>query len=138
MKEHVEKGKVLPMLRDDCDAAYITKLAMLAQDVNAGRRLNHWSGYCMLSWPDHTLRFMDGSQVWRVATMFGRLHRTDLESPFFAVRHNREFFPVPSEEKRRLYVATPALWKVFESGHTLRVWTCSVFAYKANDIFNVD
>lgn len=52
--------------------------------------------------------------------------------------HNRDFFLVPTEERRRSHVATPASWKEYEPCRALIVPSGPVSAYKANARVDVD
>lgn len=102
VKEHAEEGMDVPMLRADCEVAYVTKLVRFARDVKTGRRANICLGFCMLPWLHHVLPFFDGSTVGRSAAEFEHWHRKESKSPFFVKWRNREFFLVPPVKKRLL------------------------------------
>lgn len=63
MNEHLSKGMDVPVLRDESEALYVSKLPNLAVNVEAGRYLMDWLGYCLLPWYWHTLPFLEGMKM---------------------------------------------------------------------------
>lgn len=125
------------VFRDDCEAVNVAELAKFAQDVKKTRLSNDWLRCCMLPCPQHTLPFVDESNVQRNATKYVRRHWTEPEPLFFLGWYNGEHSLVVPEEKGRLYVATALSWKKSETCRVLTVLTVPLFAYKANVIFDV-
>lgn len=78
--EHGKEGMAMLVLRDDCEAAYVTKFAKFAWDVREGWRRNNCFVYCTLPRPHHTLLFWYGCNVWGNTTIFEHRHRTESES----------------------------------------------------------
>lgn len=88
VKKHAQEGMNMAVLRQDCEAANVTKLSRLAQNVKVGRRLDDWLRYCMLRWPHHMLLFLDESKVCCNATNFESCNWTESESPILVGWHN--------------------------------------------------
>lgn len=61
-----------------------------------------------------------------------------MKFPFFVGWHNRKFFLVPLEEKRRLHVAAPPLWRGHKPCRALAVPSSPVFSYKSNAMVDAD
>lgn len=97
----------MSVLRDESEAVYVLNLTTFALDVEAGGHSENWLRFCMFSWPQHTLSFLEGLKVFRNATKFERRHRLESEGANSAGQDNRDYFPVPPEEWERPYVATP-------------------------------
>lgn len=70
--------------------------------------------------------------MWRDAIRFERRHWLDTGCGYFVGWQNKEFFPVPLDEKRLLYVATPLDWKIHEPCRALAVPSSPLYAYKSN------
>lgn len=62
-KEHSAEEMDMPVLGDESDAAYVSKLLNLAFDVEAGWYLGDWLEYCVLPWPWHLLPFLEETEM---------------------------------------------------------------------------
>lgn len=137
-KKHGVDGMNMPVLRDESEKLYVVNLAKFSHDVDAGRLSKDWLGYCMLPWPYYTLSFLSGSRMWRDAIRYECRYRTDPDGAYFIGWHNKEFFPVPLEEKRCSYVTAPVDWKSNEPCRAHAVPSSPVFSYKSNAMVGIN
>lgn len=99
--DHMEEGLDTTALQVYLEAVYVFNLAKYTHHDEVDRYLYDWLCLCMLLWLHDTRPFSEGTKVWCKAMKFDRRQRTRSEFPFFVRWNNREFFLVPSEEKRR-------------------------------------
>lgn len=97
VKEHAGERMDGLVVHDKSKEVYVSNLAQFARDVKAGRCLENWLAYCMLSCLRHTLPFRERSKVRRNALKFERRYRTGSEGSYFVGWHNGEFFMVLPE-----------------------------------------
>lgn len=85
----------------------------------------------MFSWPWHMLSFVDGLKVWWSATKFERPHWTESDGSYCLGWHSREFFLVAVGEWRRMYIASPTMWKEYKPCCALSVPSSAVFCVQS-------
>lgn len=59
VKEHTTVWMDTPVLCDETEEVYVSKLARFARDFEASRHLENWRIYCTFPWLHATLPFLD-------------------------------------------------------------------------------
>lgn len=114
------------------------QLAWIVRDDEGGRHFKDWLRYCVLSWPHHILKFLDGWTIWCNATTFELQHQAEPDCSFIVGWLNRVFFLISAKKRRSFYIATPPSWNNYKPCRTLAAPRGPVLAYKSSSIVNVD